>query len=215
MSNERDTDARLRDPGVDAAWRAASTEQPTPAADAAILAAARSAVRAPTQASAAPARAPWWLRWQPLAAAAGVAVLAILLVQRLPTEQASRERPPAEAALGQAAPPPPERESSDAVTAVPEPPTTQPAAPARQDAAESVAPSARALPASAAEAKSAAGDPETNASVRRVVELHDSGELVAAAEELRGLRRVRPDADTLLPPRLRAWAETVRPEGSR
>ena len=59
-----------RDPEMDAAWRAASREEPPPALDAAIRAAARRAV------GAAPGdkRNKHW--WYPLATAATVAVLA-------------------------------------------------------------------------------------------------------------------------------------------
>jgi hypothetical protein len=86
MSNERGTHESVRDAAVEAAWRAASTEEPAPRADAVILAAARAEVR-PQQGSARVRRATrWWVRWQPLAAAAGVAGLAFLVAQRLPTE---------------------------------------------------------------------------------------------------------------------------------
>jgi hypothetical protein len=70
-----------RDREVDAAWRAASREEPPPALDAAIRAQARRAV------DAAPggARSKHW--WYPLAAAATVAALAIGIAQLTPPEQ--------------------------------------------------------------------------------------------------------------------------------
>jgi hypothetical protein len=70
-----------RDPRVDAAWRAASSEQPSPALDAAIRAAARRAVEAGPRRK----RDKHW--WYPLAAAATVAVIAVGLLQLTPPEQ--------------------------------------------------------------------------------------------------------------------------------
>ena len=91
MSNERGTDGGIHDAAVDAAWRAASTEGPTPRSDASILAAASAAARPQQDSTSARRATPWWIRWQPLAAAAGLAGLAFLLVQRLPTETHSRK----------------------------------------------------------------------------------------------------------------------------
>jgi hypothetical protein len=70
-----------RDPRLDAAWRAASCEEPPPALDAAIRAAARRAVDAPT----AGGRGKHW--WYPLAAAATVALLAVGIAQLTPPER--------------------------------------------------------------------------------------------------------------------------------
>jgi hypothetical protein len=79
-----------RDPDVDTAWRAASRDQPPPALDSAITAAARRAVGAGPKSPHAP-RA-WW----PVAAAAVVAVVAIGIVEMTPPEQiAPRELAPA------------------------------------------------------------------------------------------------------------------------
>ncbi len=89
MSNERGTDESIRDRAVGAAWRAASTEEPAPRSDASILAAARTEARLHRGATNARRAAPWWVRWQPLAAAAGLAGLAFLVVQRLPTDTES------------------------------------------------------------------------------------------------------------------------------
>ena len=70
-----------RDPEMDAAWRAASREEPPPALDAAIRAEARRAVGAAPSGK----RNKHW--WYPLATAATVAVLAISIVQLTPPEQ--------------------------------------------------------------------------------------------------------------------------------
>src|ERR1700694_2304686 len=74
--NEIEGDRRL-----DAAWSAASREQPPPSLDAAIRAAARRAVDAAPR----PKRDKHW--WYPVAAAATVAVLAVGIIQLTPPEQ--------------------------------------------------------------------------------------------------------------------------------
>ncbi len=73
--NETERDRRL-----DAAWSAASREEPPPSLDAAIRAAARRAVDAAPR-----KRDKHW--WYPLAAAATVAVLAVGIIQLTPPEQ--------------------------------------------------------------------------------------------------------------------------------
>ena len=90
---EQRRDDRSTDSAVDAAWRQAAGEQPPAEIDAAILAAARAAVRrdAKERLPAPPPRR--WANWQPLAAAAGVIGLSFLLVQMLPRDQLVR--PPA------------------------------------------------------------------------------------------------------------------------
>jgi hypothetical protein len=70
-----------RDPDIDAAWRAANRDQPPPALDAAIAAAARRAVGAGPKSPQAP-RA-WW----PVAAAAVVAIVAIGIVEMTPPDE--------------------------------------------------------------------------------------------------------------------------------
>jgi len=70
-----------RDPEMDAAWRAASREEPPSALDAAIRAEARRAVGAAPGGK----RNKHW--WYPLATAATVAVLAISIAQLTPPEQ--------------------------------------------------------------------------------------------------------------------------------
>ena len=90
---EQRRDDRVTDANVDAAWRQAASEQPPAEVDAAILAAARAAVRRDAQ-ERLPARPPRrWAKWQPLAAAAGVIGLSFLLVQMLPRDHLTR--PPA------------------------------------------------------------------------------------------------------------------------
>ena len=70
---------------LEAAWRAASKEQPPAALDASIRAAARRAVDArPGKAKS------WWgvkTHWAPLAAAAMVTIIAVGIVQLTPPEQ--------------------------------------------------------------------------------------------------------------------------------
>ena len=70
-----------RDPRLDAAWNAASREEPPPSLDAAIRAAARRAVDAAPRSK----RDKHW--WYPLATAATVAVLAVGILQLTPPEQ--------------------------------------------------------------------------------------------------------------------------------
>lgn len=83
MTDERD----LRDPALDAAWRAQSTETPPPALDAAILAAAHRAVKsAPEKIGPGREATRPWRWWTPLAAAAVIGVIAIGALQLLPQE---------------------------------------------------------------------------------------------------------------------------------
>ena len=78
-----DNDA-LSDPRVEAAWRAASREEPPAQLDTAILAAARRAVAAAPRSAGAQQALADRRRWWPLAAAATVAVLAIGVLQITP-----------------------------------------------------------------------------------------------------------------------------------
>lgn len=86
MTDERRRDEAAEDALVAAAWRNASRDQPPARLDAAILAAARAATRRPAPGPGIAPRRAWWTRWQPLAAAAGVAGLAFVLVQTIPRE---------------------------------------------------------------------------------------------------------------------------------
>ena len=84
----------LRDPRLDAAWRAASHEEPPAALDDAIRAAARRGVGAgPQPADAKKAAVPSALRperwWMPLAAAATIGAIAIGILQLTNHEQVS------------------------------------------------------------------------------------------------------------------------------
>ena len=111
---EQRRDDRVLDAAVDAAWRQAASEQPPAEVDAAILAAARAAVKRDTK-ERLPAPPPRrWANWQPLAAAAGVIGLSFLLVQMLPRDQLAR--PPANQDAARA----PVAESAP-VTVAPEP----------------------------------------------------------------------------------------------
>ena len=127
------------DDPVDRAWHGTSVEEPPPQIDAAIIEAARTeAARArqvtPTGTAARVRRnGEWWLRWQPLAAAAAVAGLAFVLVQTIPrdrdvTPPLSHERarprapvapPRAERDARPAAPLAPPRAERDAMPAAP------------------------------------------------------------------------------------------------
>ena len=82
MTNRPTDDPLPRDPRFDAAWSTVSNEEPSPALDATILAAAHREVGAKPQSLAAQAAVRARRRWWPLAAAATVAVIAIGVVQR-------------------------------------------------------------------------------------------------------------------------------------
>jgi hypothetical protein len=82
MTTPATDDPLPRDPRFDTAWRAASSEAPPPALDAAILAAARREVGARPQSFSAQSAMRARRRWWPLAAAATVAVIAIGVVER-------------------------------------------------------------------------------------------------------------------------------------
>ncbi|MEO7500611.1 MAG: hypothetical protein ABIX11_13590 [Casimicrobiaceae bacterium] len=83
MTDERD----LRDPALDAAWRAQATDTPPPALDAAILAAAHRAVKsAPAKVGRGGEATRPWRWWTPLAAAAAIGAIAIGVLQLAPPE---------------------------------------------------------------------------------------------------------------------------------
>jgi hypothetical protein len=201
---EQRRDDRVADPAVDAAWRQGAREQPPAEVDAVILAAARAAVRSDAQerkAARAPRRS---ASWQPLAAAAGVIGLSFLLVQLLPRERAAPPpaTPPPAAVPPSLLPPtaPATSASSDAGSPLSE----------EREATAGVAP--RAAMETAAK-QSAAPTPATpEAWAGNIAVLHDSGDLAAAAAELRAFRAAHPDADEYLPEAVRAWAASVGPE---
>lgn len=86
MSKDPQRDDLPRGRALDAAWRAASRDEPAPALDAAILAAARRAVVAGPQLvrEATRPQRPWW----PLAAAASIGAVAFGILQLLGPENA-------------------------------------------------------------------------------------------------------------------------------
>ena len=152
MSTEPPRDASGDDAALTAAWRAASQDEPPASVDAAIVAAARAELR--RDGGARPARRPWWSTWQPLAAAAGVAGLAFVLVQTLPEHAAPRA--PAVSRQSTAADSGPPREESAAVrtepataaksTPPPPAPVPVPSGESRAAAAAPAPPSAAAAP---------------------------------------------------------------------
>lgn len=206
MTEHRPPDDRVGDAAVDAAWRRATREQPPAGVDAAILAAAREAVSREARAGKVAARSRWWSNWQPLAAAAGVVGLSLLLVQLLPRGE-FRHGPAAgdtaRAPAAESAPPPaPSTPSTrDAVPA----PTGRPAAMPGMSAEREAAAGASAAPA-----------PEPPASwASRVAALHDAGDIAAATAELRAFRAAYPDAEQYLPEAVREWAASVSDDRTR
>jgi len=171
MTDERD----IRDPALDAAWRAHSTETPPPAIDTAILAAAHRAVKSGPE-KIGPGREatrPWrW--WTPLAAAAVIGVIAIGVLQLLPQEPDATKAVVSDAPASLAAKQSPEPAASPAASVASQAPTvngapvaasleerTAPAAPApaasppaqRQERTTTVGPSRASSDAAANEAK--------------------------------------------------------------
>jgi hypothetical protein len=223
MTDERRRDARDNDATVDAAWRKASRDEPPPHVDTAILAAARAEahVRAPTGKPA--ARQPWWVSWQPLAAAAGVVGIAFVLVQLIPRDETPRAPAPAPAAATEMQPPVQRNEvapSAPAQAPVITPPTPAPAVNGKSVAArESMArdvmsaeTAERTAPvgtAAGAPAPSTAAPMSPEAWAQRIAALHANGDVVAAASELRAFRATYPDADAYLPQAMRPWAASV------
>lgn len=226
---------------IQRAWRDASAERPPDRVDAAILAAARSAVDAGKLAR---PRREWFHRWQPMLAAAAVAGIAFVLVQTLPREPGITTRstsPPQAVAPSREAPreAPRELPATSMPTSEPVPPpvpesTAKPArreprraaeAPPAPDATTRSTETADAAPAAAREAPAISGglmskavapqaisaDDAIASSIRRVVELYERGDTAAAAAELRHARTLSPTADDRLPEPLRAWARTVQP----
>ena len=154
MSNHERESSRTPagDTALDRAWQQVSDEQPPPALDAAIIAAAHKSTQCRNEQAQATRVSPpyrsWLTRWQPLAAAAAVAGLAFVLVQSLPRDHdvapsMRMEEPATAPAAAQEKPgSPATRESIEAKTASP---------PASAVARESVA-----APASTNDQKSAA-----------------------------------------------------------
>ncbi|MBP9592126.1 MAG: hypothetical protein KBE42_08650 [Steroidobacteraceae bacterium] len=228
------------DDPVDRAWHGTSVEEPPPQIDAAIIEAARTeAARArqvtPTGTAARVRRnGEWWLRWQPLAAAAAVAGLAFVLVQTIPrdrdvTPPLSHERarprapvapPRAERDAMPAAPIAPPRAEQDATSAAPvesqaEMPSATVQAPVagkdRSEAYENQARSSAKGAAESVEGRGAETFPAADRWAAKIEALAEAGEYAAAARELRAFRDAygREEADRELSEELRAWASSV------
>jgi len=148
-----------RDPRLDAAWSAASREQPPPALDAAIRAAARRAADSGPRGK----RSKHW--WYPVAAAATVALFAVGIAQLTPPERV------APAAVSDTAPAPgelrqdsvaPAAEAASAPSAAPSPPPMQrryaPEEPAPATAAKVTGEHSRPAPAMAGKKTAGASD---------------------------------------------------------
>jgi hypothetical protein len=119
------------DTALDRAWQQVSDEQPPPALDAAIVAAAHKSTQDRNERAqvirARPRYRSWLTQWQPLAAAAAVAGLAFVLVQSLPRDHdvapSRRMEEPATtpAAAAEKTGSPATREAIEAKTASPRP----------------------------------------------------------------------------------------------
>ena len=131
MSNHERESSRTPagDTALNRAWQQVSDEQPPPALDAAIIAAAHKSTQGRNERAqviaASPPQRSWLTRWQPLAAAAAVAGLAFVLVQSLPRDHdvapsMRMEEPATAPAAAQEKPgSPATRESIEAKTASP------------------------------------------------------------------------------------------------
>lgn len=228
------------DDPVDRAWHGTSVEEPPPQIDAAIIEAARTeAARArqvtPTGTAARVRRnGEWWLRWQPLAAAAAVAGLAFVLVQTIPRDRDvtpppshERARPQTPAAPPRAerdampaapiAPPPAERDATSAAPVQSQagmPSATVQAPVAGKDRSEAYENQARSSAKGAAESVEGRGAetfPAADRWAAKIEALAEAGEYAAAARELRAFRDAygREEADRELSEELRAWASSV------
>ena len=239
MTDERRRDEHAGDAAVDTAWRSVARDEPPARLDATILAAARAETRRPAPQPGVPTRRAWWTQWQPLAAAAGVAGLAFVLVQIIPRDEPLRPRPAVEResdADSPVAPPssgPPasgEGLAAEAAKAVPatapartvaEPAPEPPPAPARQELRTREPMADRAAMDASVEGIATSGAlapaaapaesamPSPDDWARRIAALHASGDLDTAAAQLREFRRAYPDADSFLPDELRDWAGSV------
>lgn len=118
----------MNEQDIERHWRARSNEMPDERVDAAIRAAARRELR----------RRPAWMRYAPLAAAASVGVIAILLVRLSPQENLARVAPPAQPAAPVTPAP-----------VTPAPPSTPPTAAPAEAPRATAAPPTSAAPAAA------------------------------------------------------------------
>jgi hypothetical protein len=225
MTDERRRDPRDNDATVDAAWRKASRDEPPPHVDTAILAAARAEARGRAPAGKPAARQPWWVSWQPVAAAAGVIGIAFVLVQLIPREETTHAPAPAPVPAAATAKQPPAQRNKVAPSApvqapvvaapTPAPAVTDKSVAARESmsgdvmSAETAERPAPAGPAAGASAPSAAAPMPPEAWARHIAALHASGDVAAAASELSAFRTAYPDADAYLPVPMRPWAASV------
>lgn len=180
------------DPALDAMLREHSAQTPPAHVDAAILAAAHRAVgSAPRTHS----RRHWRL-WLPLAAAATVTAVVIGLHPGEPQapEVAPAENVPLEAAPGQSAATP-----DQSNTATPAAKPQSPPAASAQRAREAGATSAQ-----------VSQDARVAGAIERIRALRRDGREAEAVAALAQLRETVSDADSRLPPDLRAWASSVR-----
>lgn len=142
----------MSDQDIEQRWRAQSTEIPGERIDAAIRAAARRDIR----------RRPAWTRYAPLAAAASVGVIAILLVRQSPREDLTRVAPigaqviEADDTAAPAAPAPQLPPAIEAPPAAAAPAAAPPAAAPPVPAARKAVPPAPAPPAVASDTASTA-----------------------------------------------------------
>jgi len=237
MIDERRRDEGLADTAVDAAWRSASDDLPPARVDAVILAAARAGVRDDAPVRQPRARHPWWTRWQPLAAAAGVVGLAFVLVQTIPRDGTGPATVPAQESAPRnrvdverkerdavALPEPAgqlQSKESPAPAAPPVPPTSvgarsvaeRPSIASDVASEAATAPAAMAGAARNAAAPSAAAPRPPEAWAQHIAALHAEGDLAAAASELRAFRAAYADADGYLPQALHAWAASLPAAG--
>jgi len=210
-----------RDRRVDAAWSAASREEPPPSLDAAIRAAARRAVDAVPR----PKRDKHW--WYPLAAAATVAVLAVGIIQLTPPEQvaptivADMAVAPREANKDVARPLAPADtkivEPSAAITAAAPPPAT-PSPPAQAPARRAQMAASGSLARERAEAPATEGDtPKQSPAARR--ELAAQDKLASAKSDAAAANTAASPAagasGTAAPPRSEPFPAAAAPEPQR
>ncbi len=227
-----ETDKAEQDPRVAAAWSECSVDLPAATLDANILAAAHRAVgSAPHDAGIPGTAARSTRRWRiPLAAAASICVvtLGIFLtrpqqqiiltpsvtgpsalqapVRDEPTLAASKDSPPAASLEAAPKPLPAEKKLEHRESSI-----ADRRANAALPAAAPAPSAARARMATGGAAADSMAPFDVDASVLRIRQLHDAGQLTAAAEELLALRAAVADADQRLPTPLRAWAATIKP----
>jgi hypothetical protein len=224
------------DPALDTAWRAHLRDEPPPALDDAILAAAHRAVGSAPHTIASAAR---WRAWVPLATAATLAVLAFGVVELLPrdadtpavtsevpasavTSDAPASAVTSEVTAGAMTAPPAGAESKVRGDAAPAARSPRQEAPARE---AGQAREARQAP-GAAQKREARGDgagaatmqdrasPERAARTARdyvdeITRLRAQGDEQAAIGALHAFRAAYADADARLPEPLRQWAAGV------